>query len=127
MLKVFSKLTKGLAKTKAGLVDGIATVVKGRRIDDDVLDELEEIKICTGYEYKGKMYYNIPGDPNFLDDCEPVYETHQGWQQDTSSITSSEDLPVNARKYLDRIRELIGTDIMLVSVGKSRKQTLVYK
>ena len=93
----------------------------------DVLDELEEIKICTGYEYKGKMYYNIPGDPRFLDECNPVYENHPGWQQDTSNITSCEDLPVNARKYLDRIRELIGTDIMLVSVGKSRKQTLVYK
>lgn len=93
----------------------------------DVLDELEKIKICTGYEYKGKMYYNIPGDPHFLDKCKPVYEEHEGWQKDTSSITSCEDLPDNARKYLNRIRELIGTDIMLVSVGKSRKQTLIYK
>ena len=93
----------------------------------DVLDELDVIKICTAYKYKGETYHNIPGAPGFLDKCEPVYEDHPGWQQDTSSITACEDLPENARKYLDRMRELIGTDIMLVSVGKSRKQTLIYR
>lgn len=93
----------------------------------DVLDELETIKICTGYKYKGQSYTTIPGDPNFLDECEPVYEEHPGWQADTSEITSFGDLPENARKYLNRIKELIGTEIILVSVGKSRKQTFVYK
>lgn len=93
----------------------------------DVLDELETIKICTSYNYKGKPYQSIPGDPSFLDHCEPVYEEHPGWNQDTSKITSYEDLPTNARKYLARIKELIGTDIILVSVGKSRKQTFIYK
>lgn len=93
----------------------------------DVLDELEIIKICTAYKYKGEVYQNIPGDPRFLEDCECVYEEHPGWQTDTSSITSCEDLPGNARKYLDRIKELIGTDILLVSVGKSREQTLIYE
>ncbi|MBD3380269.1 MAG: adenylosuccinate synthase [Candidatus Omnitrophica bacterium] len=93
----------------------------------DVLDELESIKICTGYRYKGKIYNNIPGDPNFLEECEPVYEEHPGWKEDTSEKTSYADLPENARKYLARIEELIGTDIMLVSVGKSRKQTFSYK
>ncbi|MFH1665292.1 MAG: adenylosuccinate synthase [Candidatus Omnitrophota bacterium] len=93
----------------------------------DVLDELKKIKICVAYRYKGKLYYNIPGDPRFLDNCEPVYEEYPGWEKDTSRITSYEDLPGNARKYLDRIKHLIGTDIMLVSVGKSRQQTLTYK
>lgn len=93
----------------------------------DVLDELETIKICTSYKYKGKEYHNIPGVPGFLENCEPVYEEHKGWQRDTSKVTSSSDLPENARKYLARIKELIGTEIMLVSVGKSRKQTLIYK
>ncbi len=93
----------------------------------DVLDELKTIKICTAYEYKEEVYHNIPGDPRFLKECVPLYEEHPGWQTDTSKATSYEDLPENARKYLKRIRELIGTDIMLVSVGKSRKQTLIYK
>jgi adenylosuccinate synthase len=93
----------------------------------DVLDELDTIKICTGYNYKGKLYSNIPGIPSFLDGCEPVYEEHPGWKCDTSGITSYEDLPENARKYLARIKGLIGTDIILVSVGKSRKQTFIYK
>ncbi|MFH1877827.1 MAG: adenylosuccinate synthase [Candidatus Omnitrophota bacterium] len=93
----------------------------------DVLDELETIKICTAYRYKGKVYHNIPGDPGFLEECEMVYEDHPGWRQDTSKATTYEELPENAKEYLNRIKELIGTEIMLVSVGKSRKQTLIYK
>lgn len=93
----------------------------------DVLDELDVIKVCTGYEYRGKEYNSIPGDPKFLSECEPVYEEHPGWQEDTSSATTYEDLPEKAKSYLKRIKELIGTDILLVSVGKSRKQTLIYK
>ena len=91
----------------------------------DVLDELEKIMICVAYEYKGETYRNIPGDPKFLEDCVPVYEEHPGWMRDTSGITSYEDLPKEAIKYLKRVKELIGTEIMLVSVGKSRKQTLI--
>jgi adenylosuccinate synthase len=93
----------------------------------DVLDELKTIKICTAYKYKGKLYDHIPGEPDFLKTCEPVYEEHPGWETDTSAVTSYEDLPANARKYLDRIKELIGTNIILVSVGKGRKQTFMYK
>ncbi len=93
----------------------------------DVLDELEKIKICVAYRYNGKTYTSIPGDPRFLDNCVPVYEEYPGWMRDTSGITSHEDLPAEAVRYLNRIRELIGTEIMLVSVGKSRKQTLIYK
>jgi len=92
----------------------------------DVLDELDTIKICTAYNYKGKTYDHIPGIPGFLDECEPVYEEHPGWLEDTSVVTCYEDLPENARKYLARIKELIDCDIMLVSVGKSRKQTFIY-
>ena len=106
------------------LINGMDSIVITKL---DVLDELEIIKICTSYKYKGKTYTNLPGDPGFLDNCEPVYEDHPGWQQDTSNITSYEDLPENARKYVDRMQELVGTKVDLVSVGKSRKQTLAYK
>lgn len=93
----------------------------------DVLDELKTIKICVAYEHEGKRYSNLPGDANFLWKCSPVYEELPGWLSDTSNITSYGSLPENARKYLSRIKELIGTEIMLVSVGKSRKQTFMYK
>ncbi len=93
----------------------------------DVLDEVASIKICTAYEYDGKVYEDIPGEVGFLDKCKPVYEEHPGWLRDTSKATSYEELPENAKKYLDRIKKLIGTEIKLVSVGKSRKQTLKVK
>ena len=114
--------------TKQGIrysvqINGIDKVVITKL---DVLDGLKTIRICTAYKYKGELHVNIPGDPNFLNKCEPVYEEHPGWLTDTSKVTSYKELPKNARKYLDRIKELIETDIMLVSVGKSRKQTLIY-
>ncbi len=93
----------------------------------DVLDGLKTISICTAYSYDNKLYRNIPGKPGFLETCKPVYEEHPGWEQDTSKITSYDELPENARKYINRIKELIGTEVMLVSVGKSRKQTLTYE
>ncbi len=105
-------------------INGIDSVIITKL---DVLDELETIKICTAYRYKGALYQSIPGNPGFLEDCEPVYEEHPGWKKDTSEITLHRELPQNARKYLARVKELIGTDIILVSVGKSRKQTLVYE
>jgi len=92
----------------------------------DVLDELQTIKICIGYKYEGKIYKSIPAVPEFLDKCEPVYEELTGWMENTSGAKSCDELPLSARKYLDRIRELISAPIMLVSVGKSRRQTLVY-
>lgn len=93
----------------------------------DVLDELETLRICTAYKYKDKLYDNVPGEPYFLDMCEPVYEDHPGWQKDTSTAGSYKDLPLEAKNYLKRIQQLIGTEIMLVSVGKDRSQTLVYE
>ncbi len=102
-------------------INGIDSVIITKL---DVLDELKKIKICIGYKYKGEIYTNIPGIPNFLETLEPVYEEHPGWMTDTSKITSYDDLPENARKYLKRIQELIDTEIIFVSVGKSRKQTL---
>jgi len=84
----------------------------------------DKFKICTSYKYEGKTYESDPGMPGFLEKCDPQYEEHKGWKQDTSGITAYEDLPQEAKNYLARIKELIGTDIILVSVGKSRKQTL---
>jgi adenylosuccinate synthase len=89
----------------------------------DVLDDLETIKICTAYRYKGKTYKYFPSDIEVLWNCEPVYEAMPGWMIPTGNITSYSKLPANARRYLKRIEKLVGTKIVLVSVGCDREQT----
>jgi len=90
----------------------------------DVLDELEELKICTHYEHEGRRVDHFPGDLATLAACQPVYETHPGWQTCTRQVRRWGDLPENARLYLDRIVELARTPIILVSVGPDREETI---
>ncbi len=91
----------------------------------DVLDTLPELKICTGYKYKNKIYENFPAELWILENLEPVYETCPGWLQDTSTARSFNDLPENARNYLNRISELVDVPISIVSVGSERNQTIM--
>ena len=93
----------------------------------DVLDGLEVVKICTGYEYQGEIINDFPASLDVLADCKPVYETLPGWTEDLSNLKKSEDFPLNARSYLDRITELAETEIHIVSVGPDRDQTIVLK
>jgi adenylosuccinate synthase len=90
----------------------------------DVLDSLDEIKICVGYKVGDRVLNNFPAESWLLDDIEPVYETHPGWKTSTRDARRYEDLPVNARKYLQRISELLDVDIKIVSVGSRRDQTV---
>lgn len=89
----------------------------------DVLDDLDSIKICTGYKFGAALYENFPSDINVLSKCEPVYEELKGWKENTTGVTSYSALPKNARNYLKRIQDLLKTKIVLVSVGCDRKQT----
>ncbi len=91
----------------------------------DVLDDLDQIKICTGYENNGEKILNFPPDIKVLQACSPIYETHPGWKQDISGITSYDDLPENAKKYLERVEELSGVKIKIVSVGPGREATII--
>lgn len=93
----------------------------------DVLDGLDEIKICTAYRYKGKRIRNFPADIDVLSSCKPVYEKMRGWLKDTTSYKMYKDLPINARKYLERLSKLVGVKIGIVSVGSSRKETIIKK
>ncbi len=93
----------------------------------DVLDELEEIKIATGYRYKGKIYRSLPANTEILNRCRPIYEKHKGWMKDTSSAKSFNDLPKEAKNYLRRISKLLGVDIGMVSVGSKRSQIFINK
>jgi len=103
------------------MVNGISEIVVTKL---DVLDELETIKICTGYKYKGKIYDRFTGDIEILNNCELIYEEVKGWQKDTTGITLLKKLPGNAQNYLKRIQKLLKTKIVLISVGSEREQTI---
>lgn len=91
----------------------------------DVLDGVETIKICTAYERDdGKIYEVFPADLNVLSRCKPVYEEMPGWASKTSDITRYENLPLKARAYVERLVELIGGQLGILSVGPSRESTL---
>ena len=91
----------------------------------DVLDETPVIKICTAYRRDdGVMYETFPSNLGVLERCEPVYEEMPGWMEQTSHITRYEDLPEKARKYVERLVELIGGKLGILSVGPARETTL---
>jgi adenylosuccinate synthase len=90
----------------------------------DVLSGLDELKICTAYEVNGERTIRFPSHVDDLRVAKPVYETLPGWQEDITGVRKLDDLPANARQYLDRIMELIGVPIELVSVGPERDQTI---
>ena len=93
----------------------------------DVLDELNEIRICTGYRYQGKLYTEMPSQLNVLEECEPVYETMKGWQASTAGLSNYESMPVNAKKYIERMQELVGVDVDIISTGFRRDETIILK
>ena len=93
----------------------------------DVLDDMDEIQVCTGYEYEGKPLEEYPADLNLLEKVTPVYRTFPGWKTAISDIRSYSELPEKARNYLEAVSELIGVPVGIVSVGPSREQTIVVK
>jgi len=93
----------------------------------DVLGGLNYLKICTGYEYKGKILNDFPASLKVLGDCKPVYETLPGWSEDISGTKEMKDLPDPVKNYLQRIEELTETPIHIVSVGPERTQTIMTK
>ncbi len=90
----------------------------------DVLDSLPEIPVCVAYRYRGERIEDLP-DPFVHKECEPIYEILPGWQTPTHEARSIEDLPRNARAYLDRLSELVQTPLHSVGVGPHRAQTLL--
>jgi adenylosuccinate synthase len=90
----------------------------------DVLSGLDELKICTYYELDGVKSARFPSHVDDLRRVKPVYETLPGWQEELTGIRELDDLPDNARAYLDRISELTGAPVDMVSVGPKREQTI---
>jgi adenylosuccinate synthase len=90
----------------------------------DVLSELPELKVCVAYELNGERIEHFPAHVDDLRELKPIYETLPGWQQEIVDVRRVEDLPANARRYLDRISELVGRSVGVVSVGPDREQTI---
>jgi adenylosuccinate synthase len=91
----------------------------------DVLDDLDEIKVCTAYELDGKVVHDFPSDSRAFARAIPIYETLPGWKQSTSECKVVEDLPEAAKDYLKFLADLTGTPIAIISLGASRGQTII--
>ena len=93
----------------------------------DVLSGLDELKLCVAYDVDGDRRATFPSDAFLLDRCKPVYETMEGWRQDLTSCRTADDLPIQARRYVARISELIGLPTSMVSVGPDRVQSIALR
>ena len=91
----------------------------------DVLDEFEEIKICTAYRWRNETITDFPYSAHVLEQCEPVYESHPGWKKSTSGITEFDSLPEAAKDYIKRIETLCGAPVSLISTGPERNETII--
>lgn len=91
----------------------------------DVLDDLKNIKICTAYKYKGKVYKDFPMDFEVLSEVEPVYEDLKGWQTSTIGMSRFSKLPTNARRYIERLENILKTKIKYISTGSKRDEFIV--
>jgi adenylosuccinate synthase len=91
----------------------------------DVLDALDEIKVCVGYEIDGNRIDTFPAVSQDLRQIKPIYETLEGWKSETVGITKIEDLPAKAREYVEFLSNSIGVEIGLISTGPERDQTII--
>jgi adenylosuccinate synthase len=91
----------------------------------DVLDTLDEIKVCTGYKLNGRVCESLPAVSQDLRRVEPIFATLPGWQSSTLGMTELSSLPANARRYVDFLSQQIGVQIGLVSTGPERSQTII--
>ncbi len=91
----------------------------------DVLDALDQIKVCVGYEIDGARIDTFPAVSQDLQKIKPIYETLEGWQTETVGITKIEDLPTKAREYVEFLSNSVGVEIGLISTGPERAQTII--
>jgi adenylosuccinate synthase len=93
----------------------------------DVLTGIEKLKICVAYEYRGEVIKEFPASLKMLAECKPVYEELPGWTEDITGVKSLDELPKNARTYVERISQLTEIPLTIFSVGPDRNQTNLIK
>jgi adenylosuccinate synthase len=111
-----------VATRSSAMVNGISAIAVTKL---DVLDDFDDLKLCIGYEYRGKRLKTFPSDVQSLEQITPVYESFKGWKRPIAGITSYGEMPPNARRYLESLAHLTGTSISIVSVGPRRDQTIM--
>jgi adenylosuccinate synthase len=114
----------GAALKRSILINGVSGLCVTKL---DVLDGLKEILFCTGYKLGGRALDILPLDPDDIAACEPVYESFPGWSESTVGLTRWDQLPANARRYLERVQAYIGAPIDMVSTGPDREQTILLR
>ncbi|AHH03407.1 Adenylosuccinate synthetase [Borrelia nietonii YOR] len=90
----------------------------------DILNDIEELKICTAYEFQGKIYDYIPASCEILEKAKPIYKVFKGFKQDIRNISYYDDLPIEAREYIEFIEREVGVQISILSLGAEREKTI---
>ena len=112
------------ALRRAVVINGLSGVCVTKL---DVLDGLPEVKVCVGYWLRGSRIDVLPLDADDVAQCEPIYETFEGWSESSFGHTRWEQLPSNARTYLEHVQALIGVPIDMVSTGPDREHTILLR
>ena len=108
----------------SNLTNGYSSIILTRL---DVLDTMEFIDVCTGYRLDDRVVEFPPSQDYQLQKCEPIYERLDGWLEETTSVRHFQDLPENAKLYVQRIEKLIGVPVSLLSVGPKRDENIIVK
>ena len=112
----------GVVLKYAVRINGLDTVALTKL---DVLDQCETVKVCTGYRWRGDIITDFPEEETAMAQIEPVYEEISGWMTPTAGAKNEVDLPAKARRYLERLEELIGVPFCLISTGPQRADTIL--
>jgi adenylosuccinate synthase len=93
----------------------------------DVLSGFSTLRVCTAYEYKGQRYDEVPASIPVLEKLTPVYEDLPGWSERLTDIRSLDALPLNARRYVERVEQLVNVPVKMISVGAGREETILIR
>jgi adenylosuccinate synthase len=105
----------------ACMINGVTQIIMTKA---DILDELEELKVCNGYKINGKAINYVPFQMNKVD-IEPVYKSFAGWKKDITAITGYADMPVEMKNYINYLNEFLGVPVKYISNGPGRDQLVV--
>ena len=105
----------------AAQINGISSIALTKL---DVLSGFDKINICVGYKYKGQELSSFPSSSHILDEIEPIYEEMEGWKEDISDAKELSQLPIQARRYLEKLEEITGVSLYTVSLGPSREKII---